>query len=73
MATTDSAASDIPKGRGWAVPAEGRGLHSTLATILGGPPSFSGAPLAQTPEWLPAVEQFGEGFFLQFGHPTRGF
>ena len=24
------------------------------------------APLAQTPEWLPAVEQFGEGFFLQF-------
>jgi hypothetical protein len=28
--------------------------------------AISGAPLAQTPEWLPAVEQFGEGFFLQF-------
>jgi hypothetical protein len=28
--------------------------------------AVSGAPLAQTPEWLPAVEQFGEGFFLQF-------
>jgi hypothetical protein len=25
-----------------------------------------GAPLAQLPDWLPAVEQFGEGFFLQF-------
>jgi Domain of unknown function (DUF1998) len=28
--------------------------------------AVSGAPLGQTPEWLPAVEQFGEGFFLQF-------
>jgi hypothetical protein len=28
--------------------------------------AISGAPLAQTLEWLPAVEQFGEGFFLQF-------
>jgi hypothetical protein len=28
--------------------------------------AVSGAPLAQTPEWLPAVEQFGEGFFLLF-------
>jgi hypothetical protein len=28
--------------------------------------AVSGAPLAQNPEWLPAVEQFGEGFFLQF-------
>jgi hypothetical protein len=28
--------------------------------------AVSGAPLAQAPEWLPAVEQFGEGFFLQF-------
>ena len=28
--------------------------------------AVSGAPLAQTPDWLPAVEQFGEGFFLQF-------
>jgi hypothetical protein len=28
--------------------------------------AVSGAPLAQTPEWLPAVEQFGEGFFLEF-------
>src|ERR1700736_5793391 len=27
--------------------------------------AVSGAPLAQTPDWLPAVEQFGEGFFLQ--------
>jgi hypothetical protein len=24
--------------------------------------AVSGAPLAQTPDWLPAVEQFGEGF-----------
>ena len=24
-----------------------------------------GAPLAKTPEWLPALEQFGEGFFLR--------
>jgi hypothetical protein len=28
--------------------------------------AVSGAPLAQMPDWLPAVEQFGEGFFLQF-------
>jgi hypothetical protein len=28
--------------------------------------AVSGAPLGQTPDWLPAVEQFGEGFFLQF-------
>jgi hypothetical protein len=28
--------------------------------------AVSGAPLAQTPESPPAVEQFGEGFFLQF-------
>jgi hypothetical protein len=28
--------------------------------------AVNGAPLAHTPEWLPAVEQFGEGFFLQF-------
>jgi hypothetical protein len=28
--------------------------------------AVSGAPLAQTPEWLPAVEQYGEGFVLQF-------
>ena len=28
--------------------------------------AVSGAPLGQSPDWLPAVEQFGEGFFLQF-------
>lgn len=28
--------------------------------------AVTGAPLAQTPDWLPAVEQFGEGFFVQF-------
>jgi hypothetical protein len=28
--------------------------------------AVSGAPLGQNPDWLPAVEQFGEGFFLQF-------
>ena len=28
--------------------------------------AVSGAPLVQTPDWLPAVEQFGEGFFVQF-------
>jgi hypothetical protein len=28
--------------------------------------AVSGAPLAQMPDWLPAVEQFGEGFFLKF-------
>jgi hypothetical protein len=28
--------------------------------------AVSGAPLGQMPDWLPAVEQFGEGFFLQF-------
>jgi hypothetical protein len=27
--------------------------------------AVSGAPLAQMPDWLPAVEQYGEGFFLQ--------
>jgi hypothetical protein len=27
--------------------------------------AVSGAPLAQMPDWLPAVEQFGEGFFLK--------
>ena len=27
--------------------------------------AVTGAPLAQEPEWLPAVEQFGEGFFVQ--------
>ncbi len=25
-----------------------------------------GAPLGQSPDWLPAVEQFGEGIFIQF-------
>lgn len=25
-----------------------------------------GAPLADSPDWLPAVEQFGEGIFIQF-------
>ena len=25
-----------------------------------------GAPLGQSPDWLPAVEQFGEGVFIQF-------
>lgn len=28
--------------------------------------AVEGAPLAQMPDWLPAVEQFGEGFFVQF-------
>jgi hypothetical protein len=28
--------------------------------------AVSGAPVDQLPEWLPALEQFGEGFFLQF-------
>lgn len=28
--------------------------------------AVSGAPLGQSPDWLPAVEQFGEGFFIQF-------
>ena len=25
-----------------------------------------GAPLGDTPDWLPAIEQFGEGLFVQF-------
>ena len=25
-----------------------------------------GAPLGQSPDWLPAIEQFGEGIFIQF-------
>ena len=25
-----------------------------------------GAPLAESPDWLPAIEQFGEGLFIQF-------
>lgn len=28
--------------------------------------AVSGAPLAKSPDWLPAVDQYGEGFFLQF-------
>lgn len=28
--------------------------------------AIRGAPLAQNPEWLPAVEQFGEGIFIEF-------
>lgn len=28
--------------------------------------AIAGAPLAENPEWLPAIEQFGEGFFLRF-------
>ena len=28
--------------------------------------AVNGAALGQNPEWLPAVEQFGEGFFIQF-------
>jgi hypothetical protein len=28
--------------------------------------AVSGAPLARDPHWLPAVEQYGEGFFLRF-------
>jgi len=28
--------------------------------------AVNGAALGQNPKWLPAVEQFGEGFFLQF-------
>jgi Domain of unknown function (DUF1998) len=28
--------------------------------------AVNGAPLAERPDWLPAVEQYGEGFFLQF-------
>ena len=28
--------------------------------------AVSGASLARQPEWLPAIEQFGEGLFLQF-------
>ncbi len=27
--------------------------------------AVSGAPLARSPDWLPAVDQYGEGFFLQ--------
>jgi hypothetical protein len=27
--------------------------------------AVTGAPLAEKPEWLPAVEQFGEGFFVE--------
>jgi hypothetical protein len=27
--------------------------------------AVAGAPLGQSPEWLPAVEQFGEGFFVK--------
>jgi hypothetical protein len=28
--------------------------------------AVNGAALGQNPEWLPAVEQFGEGFFIRF-------
>lgn len=28
--------------------------------------AVNGAPLAASPEWLPAIEQFGEGFFIRF-------
>lgn len=28
--------------------------------------AVEGAPLGQQPDWLPAVEQFGEGFFVRF-------
>jgi hypothetical protein len=28
--------------------------------------AVNGAALGQRPDWLPAIEQFGEGFFLQF-------
>src|SRR4051794_40234853 len=35
--------------------------------------AISGAPLAQMPDWLPAVEQFGEGFFLQFAPEALAF
>jgi Domain of unknown function (DUF1998) len=29
-----------------------------------------GAPLGQSPDWLPAIEQFGEGIFIQFSADT---
>lgn len=28
--------------------------------------AVNGAPLSAAPEWLPAIEQFGEGFFIRF-------
>lgn len=28
--------------------------------------AVNGAPLGEDPEWLPAIEQFGEGFFIRF-------
>jgi hypothetical protein len=28
--------------------------------------AVKGAPLGQSPDWLPAIEQFGEGVFIQF-------
>jgi hypothetical protein len=28
--------------------------------------AVKGAPLGQSPDWLPAIEQFGEGIFVQF-------
>lgn len=34
--------------------------------------AVSGAPLAREPEWLPAIEQFGEGFFLRFSTGCLG-
>ncbi len=32
--------------------------------------AVSGAPLAKNPDWLPAVERFGEGLFFQFDPVT---
>ena len=46
-------------------PGEFGHLQKSL-NLPGDSSAVSGAPLGQTPEWLPAVEQFGEGFFLQF-------
>jgi hypothetical protein len=45
-----------------------QGTLSHLRQDRGRDPILSGraSPLGQTPDWLPAVEQFGEGFFLQF-------
>lgn len=28
--------------------------------------AVNGAPLGEVPEWLPAIEQYGEGFFIRF-------
>jgi hypothetical protein len=40
-------------------------LRSQLTSLRTSALAVSGAPLAQTPDWLSAVEQFGEGFFLK--------